>query len=133
METVSKSVTINILDVNEEPVIVNLNSVLEIDENLLNVVQVNATDKEDDLICYFVNGQDKAFFEISSSGLLSFKQAPDYEEPKDNGGDNKYDISISVSDDCTSSTSSNIQLTKSSIQTDSVQATQVEVRKLMKI
>ena len=29
METVSKSVTINILDVNEEPVIVNLNSVLE--------------------------------------------------------------------------------------------------------
>jgi len=94
METVSKSVTINILDVNEEPVIVNLNSTLEIDENLLNIVQVNATDKEDDLICYFVNGQDKAFFEISSGGLLSFKQAPDYEEPKDNGGDNKYDISI---------------------------------------
>ena len=64
---------------------------------IFNVVQVNASDKEGDL-CYFVNGQDKAFLNIFQ-GLLSFKQAPDYEEPKDNGGDNKYDISISVSDD----------------------------------
>ena len=51
-------------------------------ENALDVVQVIATDAEGDDIHYSLTGADKALFSISSSGLLAFLVAPDYEDPQ---------------------------------------------------
>ena len=41
---------------------------------------------------------DGAFFQISSSGELSFKIAPDFEDKQDAGGDNDYDVTVKVAD-----------------------------------
>ena len=47
---------------------------------------------------YGVTGTDAALFEIdAATGVLSFKAAPDFEAPADEGGDNIYDVTVSAS------------------------------------
>ena len=41
---------------------------------------------------------DATNFSISSSGVISFNSAPDYENPSDYNTDNIYTINVSVSD-----------------------------------
>ena len=44
-------------------------------------------------------GSDAGAFEIdASTGVLSFKAAPDFEHPADSGADNVYDVGVQVSD-----------------------------------
>ena len=45
-----------------------------------------------------LEGADRRRFEISSDGALSFLESPDHERPADSGGDNVYDVTITVSD-----------------------------------
>jgi len=78
-ETVIKDITVNLTNVNEEPVTTNFTSTIESEENQLNVFQVNAIDYEGDQIYYSLSGIDKEFFNIDSSGLITFQEAPDYE------------------------------------------------------
>ena len=105
-------------NVNEPPSINGLSSSLNTDENTTNVVQVSATDPEGDAIYYSVSGTDSSLFNINSSGLVTFKNAPDYETPLDSGGDNIYGININVSDENSSvastSSASNINTESSS-------------------
>jgi hypothetical protein len=96
--TTPQDITVNVTNVNEEPVITNLTSTIGSEENQLNVFQVNAVDYEGDKIYYSLSGIDREFFSIDSSGLITFKDAPDYETPLDNGADNLYSINIIVSD-----------------------------------
>jgi len=96
--TTTQDITVNVINVNEEPVITNLTSTIGSEENQLNVFQVNAVDYEGDKIYYSLTGIDSEFFNIDSSGLITFKEAPDYETPLDNGADNLYSINIIVSD-----------------------------------
>jgi len=49
-------------------------------------------------------GDDAALFEISDSGVLLFIASPDFETPGDVGGDNVYDVIVSVSDGTLSDT-----------------------------
>ena len=88
------------IDVNEnsDPVIVGLSSSVSTDENTKPVTQVNASDADGDTIYYSLSGVDADLFTISSSGLINFKSAPDYETPLDMDGDNTYVIGVSVSD-----------------------------------
>ena len=62
------------------------------------MVQVTASDPDGDPVYYSVTGADKALFSISSSGLLAFLVAPDYEDPKDSESNNIYQIEVEVSD-----------------------------------
>ena len=44
-------------------------------------------------------GADVSKFDIDkSSGALSFKSAPDYENPTDNGGNNSYEVRVQAKD-----------------------------------
>jgi Ca2+-binding RTX toxin-like protein len=45
-----------------------------------------------------LSGADANRFNISSSGVLTFKTAPDFELPADAGGDNVYDVIVQVFD-----------------------------------
>ena len=46
---------------------------------------------------YSISGDDSSLFSINeSSGILTFKDVPDYETPKDQGGDNNYSIIITA-------------------------------------
>ena len=57
----------------------------------------SATDADGDTITYSLTGLDSAYFDLgSASGQLSFKSAPDFEDPF--GADNTYSLEISAAD-----------------------------------
>ena len=62
-------------------------------------VQASDPDDGDSLTCAITGGADAALFTINPmTGLLSFDDAADFESPLDSGGDNQYDLEITVSD-----------------------------------
>ncbi|WP_342359368.1 heparin lyase I family protein [Terrarubrum flagellatum] len=73
---------------------------VSIAENGVAVTTVHATDGDGDAIAYSISGgADASLFVIDAkTGALSFKAAPDYEAPKDVGGDNIYDVIVRASD-----------------------------------
>ena len=90
--TLSKSITLNIIDVNESPSIVNLASSVAVLENQTSAVIVTATDQEGDTLTYSLTGSDASFLAISSSGVITFNAAPNYESKT------SYAVSVNVSD-----------------------------------
>ena len=67
------------------------------------VIDVEATDDNDSegsgLTYSFSGGLDIALFDIdASTGAISFLNAPDFDSPQDNGGDNIYNVQITVTD-----------------------------------
>ncbi len=90
--TTAQSVTVNITDENESPVISNLASTLSINENDTNVVTVSASDPENDNLTYSLSGTDASSLSISSSGVITFNSAPDYETKS------SYSVTVNVSD-----------------------------------
>ena len=86
---------------NNPPVIVDpANTHITINENTTFVVDVNGTDLDGDTLTYsLANSEDSAFFTIDpATGVLSFINAPDFENPLDAGADNTYDVTVIVSD-----------------------------------
>ena len=68
-------------------------------EGSTSIAGVVASDPEGKAISYaLVNGQDSAFFSISSQGQLSFIETPDYEVPFNEGGNNNYFFTVKASD-----------------------------------
>jgi serine-aspartate repeat-containing protein C/D/E len=88
--------------VNTGPVFDNLpdNGILMIDENGTAVIDIDASDADGDTLTYTISGgRDAAFFEIDAhTGELSFINAPDFENPQSGGGNNTYDVTVTVSD-----------------------------------
>jgi serralysin len=70
-------------------------------ENQTFVTDVDATDPDLDTLTYSISGgADQAVFAIDpGTGVLGFISAPDSEAPSDTGGNNVYDVVVSVSDD----------------------------------
>jgi len=85
-------------------------------ENNATAMSITATDADGDTLTYsLTGGVDQGKFSInSSSGVLSFTSAPDFELPTDSNNDNVYDVQVSVSDG-----------TDSAVQTVSVTVTNV--------
>ncbi|WP_162260548.1 beta strand repeat-containing protein [Rhizobium sp. Root708] len=103
--TVAGSATLDITPVNDAPVISSNGggdtAAVTIDENTTAVTTVTATDVDTpaaNLVYSIVGGDDKNLFQIDSSGNLSFKDAPDFEHPLDNGANNIYNVIVQVSD-----------------------------------
>ncbi|SVC95036.1 uncharacterized protein METZ01_LOCUS347890, partial [marine metagenome] len=73
---------------------------LNIDENETVVSTLVGKDADGDTLTYSITGGvDKDLFTIdANTGALSFIAGPDYEDPTDSGGDNLYDVEITVSD-----------------------------------
>jgi VCBS repeat-containing protein len=95
------SVTVNIEGTNDKPVFTSGKTAV-FAENAIGVVyDANATDADnpDTDLTYTLGGADAAFFNIDTqTGAVTFKAAPDFNAPADTGGDNVYDIAVSVSD-----------------------------------
>ena len=62
------------------------------DENDTNVITVSASDPENDNLTYSLSGTDASSLSISSSGVITFNSAPDYETKT------SYSITVNVSD-----------------------------------
>ncbi len=86
---------------NEAPVITTTS--FSISENNVIVGAINASDVDSGTTLSYGlaagAGSDEQLFDINSTtGALVFKSRPDYETPKDNGGNNTYNISVTASD-----------------------------------
>ncbi len=57
-----------------------------------------ATDPEDLNVNLTLMGPDGAKFELDEEGVLSFREAPDYEKPTDRNRDNVYEVTVRASD-----------------------------------
>ena len=95
-------VTINLTNVNEEPMLTSPLSTKSVPENLTAVHTFAATDVDAmTTFSWRVTGADNGKFEISTSGVLTFRNAPDFETPTDTGdtdGDNIYVVTVRVDD-----------------------------------
>ena len=104
IEDTLRSLTLNIVPVNDAPVITSAggaSTVLHtLFENATFVTTVTASDLDGDTLEYTISGgADAALFTVDAlSGALSFLAAPDYEAPADSGADNLYDVIVSASD-----------------------------------
>ena len=98
----SQSLRITVADVNEAPSFASASVNLNTDENAASFAHVvDAADDEDsgDQLTYQLGGDDQSAFNFDTSTRnLSFQQSPDYENPKDQGADNTYQITITAAD-----------------------------------
>ncbi|MYH28389.1 MAG: cadherin repeat domain-containing protein, partial [Acidobacteria bacterium] len=103
------SVIVNVTDVNETPVIGTPQTAISVAENQTAVLTYMATDPDnsnneaDDsgntLTWSVESADDGGFFEIgATSGVLTFKDAPNFEDRQDAGGDGVYNVTVTVTD-----------------------------------
>lgn len=73
---------------------------LQAPESRTLVVRLQADDADGDTVVYRLSGgADQARFEVdAATGTLRFLQAPDFEQPGDADGNNRYEITIEASD-----------------------------------
>mgnify|MGYP003690510593 FL=1 len=68
-------------------------------EGASSVASISASDPDSNSLSFSISsGDDQALFSISSSGVLSFSAAPDFESPSDADSNNIYDLTVQVSD-----------------------------------
>jgi VCBS repeat-containing protein len=69
-------------------------------ENKTSVTDVNASDADSKSLTFSISGADADKFNISTTtGVLTFRDGPDFEAKADAGGDNVYDVIVKVADD----------------------------------
>ena len=108
-----RDVTVRVLDQNDggggggtgsnnAPFFTNIsqNEVVWQNENVLFVGDANAVDGDGDALTFSIaGGADSSFFQIDAqTGQLFFINAPDFENPLDADGDNRYVVTLRVSD-----------------------------------
>ncbi|NBD19260.1 DUF4347 domain-containing protein [Aquabacterium fontiphilum] len=106
LNTDSQAITVRVLNLNDNaPVITSngggANAAVAINENTTAVTTVTATDADGlGALNYSISGgADAALFSIhATTGVLRFIAAPDFEVPQDAGGNNVYDVEVTVSD-----------------------------------
>ena len=94
--------SINVVDDSgSAPTFAQASASVNVDENSADsIYTAQATDTDSgDILTYSISGLDAALFSIgSANGELSFRTAPDYENPTDQGADNTYELDIIATD-----------------------------------
>ena len=99
----SQVIAVAVGNVNEAPSF-SIASAQSYVENSGATISVAANDPDaSSSLTYTLSGTDASKFTISSSGVLSFSSAPDYEAPSDSGSNNIFNVSVAVSDGVNSS------------------------------
>ena len=100
----SHSFSLNVSNVNEAPSLVTDSSdYFQMNENLTEIKQIVASDPENDTLTFSLQNssgsEDEGLLQIdSSTGLVSFKAAPNYESPTDIDSNNTLTFTVEVSD-----------------------------------
>ena len=96
------TVTINLTNVNETPMLTSPPTTKSVPENSTSVHSYAATDVDaDTVISWSLSGADAGDFSISTSGVRTFSSAPDFENPTDSmngGGFNAYIVTVRATD-----------------------------------
>jgi Ca2+-binding RTX toxin-like protein len=102
--TVTAGFSINIIAENDAPVFTS-GTTASVAENTTGVVYTAvAIDPESGTPGYTLGGADAALFSINAAGAVSFLAPPNFEVPRDAGGNNVYDITVTASDGSLSAT-----------------------------
>ena len=98
-DSASIMVTITVTDLNEGPDITGEDAI-EYPENRTSSVETyRASDPERaGTITWLLAGTDAASFDISSNGVLTFKEKPNYEMAVDDDTDNMYEVIVQATD-----------------------------------
>ena len=91
------TVTITVDDENEKPEVSGQDSIPYLENGTGSVATYTATDPERDRISWSLAGSDSGHFTIDR-GALSFRAAPDFENPVDANRDNVYQVTVRASD-----------------------------------
>jgi hypothetical protein len=96
------TIDIGAFEVQDQAPVLTVASVM-INENQTAVTTASATDPDsvdgDADPSFSLSGTDASLFSINSStGVITFNTAPDFETPSDNGGDNVYDLVVTATD-----------------------------------
>ena len=95
VNSTSQDITVNITNVNDVAPVISSSATFSAAENQTAIGSVSASDAEGDDLTYAVSGDE---ISISNSGVLAFKNAPDYESKS------TYTETVTVSDGVKSST-----------------------------
>jgi len=110
---VTKSVTITVTNINEAPFITSA-ATSTVTENATGTVY-DATGSDPDTgttLSWSLGGTDAALFNINATtGAVTFKTAPNYEAPADDGKNNVYDITVTAFDGALSSAAKAVTIT----------------------
>jgi len=103
--TDTQAIAVTVNNVNDAPVITSdgggASASVNAAENQTSVTTATATDEDTgDTLTYSISGgADSALFSINSStGVLTFVSAPNYESPTDSGANGVYDVQVTVTD-----------------------------------
>jgi hypothetical protein len=93
VNSTTQDITINITNVNDvAPLFLSLPSSISVYENTLNVFQIKTFNAGGEKITYSLSGTDASQFNLSEFGLISFKNAKDYESTSKK----RFDITITI-------------------------------------
>ncbi|MCP3386886.1 VCBS domain-containing protein [Bradyrhizobium sp. CCGUVB4N] len=94
----TQTITVTLTGIDDAPVI-GSGPTASFAENGTGVAcHIAATDVDSPTLTYSLSGTDAALFNVSATGDVTFKSAPDFEAPKDANHDNVYDVIVAVSD-----------------------------------
>lgn len=113
-QSTDKDFTIQVIT-NQNPAKITNTSSLRVDENMTGtVLTITATNEpSSETLTYSISGTDYKLFNINGA-IITFKAAPDFEEPSDEGANNVYDLVLEVNDTL-STTRKNISITVDNI------------------
>ncbi len=111
-QTATQTVTVTVRDVNEAPVISTTSddAIVVAEGSTDDVIDIDASDEDtSDTLSYSIRDTDAdadaedvdaAAFDINeTTGVVTWKVAPDHESPADRGRDNTYNVTVVVTDD----------------------------------
>ncbi|MFN7305499.1 MAG: cadherin-like domain-containing protein, partial [Acetobacteraceae bacterium] len=116
---VAAMATLDLTPVNDAPLITSAASAVSAENRLAGeiVYQGIASDPDGSpsSFTWSLSGADAGLFNISSGGAVTFKAAPNFEAPGDAGGNNVYDVTVTVSDGALSSTAQPVAITVTNV------------------
>ena len=95
----------NTTKINSPPSFSIMVSEWAIPENQIEVLTAQASDPDGDALSYSMGGEDASLFNVNSMGKVTFKIAPDYEDPSDLDNNNLYSFNVMASDGSLTATS----------------------------
>ena len=95
-------VTVTVSNVNEHDPVIRSSSSASFsyrEEGTSTLYSYSATDQDkDDTITWTTTGTDAHLFEFDDRNALEFREPPDYEDPRDAGRDNEYELAVVATD-----------------------------------
>ncbi len=97
--TVTAVVGFTVTNVNDSPTITS-SGAASVPENTTSVMTLTKSDPDigDGGSFSIVGGADQSFFTLTGGDKLEFKAAPDFEDKKDDGANNVYDVTVRFTD-----------------------------------